>query len=98
MSGGADDPLIRELRERISAADRTILDALNERLRLVERIKHAKRERGLDFVDPGREQALLGELAAANGGPLSPDGVRETFTAVLALTKRELERAQATES
>jgi chorismate mutase len=42
-------------------------------------------------VDRDRERELIEALDAANGGPLSPDGVRELFTFVLELAKRELD-------
>ena len=42
-------------------------------------------------VDPERERALAGRLAAANGGPLSEDGLERLVAALLDLTKRELE-------
>jgi chorismate mutase len=84
------DPVLRELREQISDTDRAILDAVNARLELVARIKEHKQSRGIDFLDPAREQAMLGELRAANSGPLSEQGVQELLAALLDLTKREL--------
>ena len=88
----ADDPVLRELREQISGADRAILDAVNTRLELVARVKAHKESRGIDFLDPVREQAMFSELTAANSGPLSDQGIRELLAAVLELTKREVSR------
>ncbi|MGH3022827.1 MAG: chorismate mutase [Gaiellaceae bacterium] len=85
------DPRVRELRGRIGAADRAILGAVNERLELVRELREHKLAQGWTFVDRGREKRLLEELAGANGGPLSEDGLRKLFADVLALTKRELE-------
>jgi chorismate mutase len=90
----SDDPVLRELREQISAADRAILDAVNTRLELVARIKEHKESRGIDFLDPERERSMLEELAAANRGPLSKTGVHELLTSVLELTKREVTRRE----
>jgi chorismate mutase len=87
-----NDPLIKQLREQISDTDRAIVDALNKRLKLVERIKEYKESRGMDFVDPEREEWMLQYLARANRGPLSADGLRELFTEILDLTKREVDR------
>jgi chorismate mutase len=84
------DPLIDELRNRISANDRVILEALNTRLRLVAELKRYKESRGLDFRDPERERAMLRELAEANSGPLSDEGLRALLAALLDLTKREV--------
>ena len=49
----------------------------------------------MPFVDPGQEERLLARLAEANRGPLSDAGLRELFGLVLALTKREVARAEA---
>ena len=84
------DPVVRELRGRINAADRAILAAINERIELVRELREHKRANGFDFLDPGREERLLQALADANQGPLSEDGLRELFGDLLALTKREL--------
>ena len=51
-----------------------------------------KEELGVDFLDPAREEWLLQHLARSNRGPLSEDGLREIYTELLALTKRELGR------
>jgi chorismate mutase len=90
----AGDPVLRELREQISAADRAILDAVNARLELVARIKEYKESHGVGFLDPERERAMLRELSAANRGPLSGEGVEELLTGVLELTKREVARRE----
>ena len=84
------DPLIAELREQITAADRTILAGVNRRLELVDQLKRHKESVGVDFVDPERERRLIEELRADNRGPLSDEGVERLFQELLALTKREL--------
>ena len=85
------DPTVQRLRDEIAAVDRAILEDVNARIELVETIRRYKAEAGIPFVDRGREQELIEALAAANGGPLSADGVRELYTYLLDLTKRELE-------
>lgn len=87
-----DDPLIEQLREQIADLDRSIVETVNARLRLVAELKRHKESRGLDFHDPERERWLLQYLQRANGGPLSDDGLKELFDAVLGLTKREVAR------
>ena len=69
------------------------MEAINTRLKLVARLKRYKEERGLDFVDLEREEWMLNYLLRANRGPLSPEGLRELFTEILDLTKREVGRA-----
>jgi chorismate mutase len=90
-----NDPLIRQLREQISDADRTIIEAVNVRLKLVSRLKEYKESRGMSFVDPEREEWMLSYLARANRGPLSAEGLQEIFSEVLDLTKREVGRGEA---
>jgi chorismate mutase len=85
-----DDPVIKQLREQISDNDRALVDAVNRRLVLVGQLKRYKESRGLDFIDPEREEWMLRYLARANRGPLSADGLRLLFDELLALTKREV--------
>jgi chorismate mutase len=70
------------------------VEAINARLKLVARLKRYKEERGLDFVDLEREEWMLNYLLRANRGPLSADGLRELFTEILDLTKREVARSE----
>jgi chorismate mutase len=91
-----DDPLIKQLRQQISDTDRSIVDAFNARLRLVARLKSYKESRGIDFLDPEREEWMLQHLTRANRGPLSADGLTELFEEILDLTKREVRRGEET--
>jgi 3-deoxy-7-phosphoheptulonate synthase/chorismate mutase len=86
----ASDPLIARLREQITKTDLRILKAVNRRLELVRRLKEHKDAEGYEFVDKGREEALLAELERQNAGPLSTDGLRKLHAEILDLTKREL--------
>jgi chorismate mutase len=87
-----EDPLIKQLRQQISDTDRSIVEAINARLKLVAQLKRYKESRGIGFVDPEREEWMLQYLQRANRGPLSSDGLRELFEEVLDLTKREVGR------
>jgi chorismate mutase len=93
-SADAGDPLIRQLREQLSDNDVRIVEALNARLKLVARLKRVKEERGIDFLDPAREAWMLQYLTRANRGPLTPEGLREIYTELLDLTKREIARGE----
>jgi chorismate mutase len=86
----SSDPRVRELRAEITSTDHEIVRAVNRRLELVRRLKEHKAALGYDFLDKGREEALLDELERENRGPLSADGLRELHAALLDLTKREL--------
>jgi chorismate mutase len=87
---------IAELRERISANDRAILEAVNRRLELVAEMKAYKASRGIPFLDLSREEQMLRELVGENQGPLSEDGLRRLFAEILDLSKREVARTEAT--
>jgi len=87
-----DDPLIRRLREQVSDNDRALIEAMNRRLQLVAQMWEYKRSRGLDVLDPEREEWMLRYLSRANRGPLTQQGLEELFRAVLELTKEELTR------
>jgi chorismate mutase len=82
--------MIRQLREQISDTDRALVEAINVRLRLVQRIKDYKAQRGYDFVDPEREEWMLRDVQRANRGPLSPTGLEEIYGAILGLSKKEV--------
>ena len=94
MTARDPDPLIKQLREQISDTDRAIVDLVNRRLKLVAQIKRYKESRGMDFVDPDREQWMLNYLQRANRGPLSRGGVEELLHGILDLAKREVARAE----
>ncbi|MBV8065131.1 MAG: prephenate dehydrogenase/arogenate dehydrogenase family protein [Actinobacteria bacterium] len=83
----ADD--LADLRSRISAIDREVLEALNRRLELVRKVREHKEETGQPLIDAAREAELLDELARANGGPLGEPAVRSLFAAVLDVMKQE---------
>lgn len=83
---------VDRLRQEVADNDLGILAAVNRRLELVAELKRVKAERGMPFVDRGREEWMLGFLTAENQGPLSDEGLRELYTELLALTKRELGR------
>ena len=87
----ADDP-IRALRAELTALDERLVEAVNRRLELVLELKRVKEEHGIGFLDPAREEWLRAHLEAANGGPLSREGLHELVTELLDLTKREVGR------
>jgi chorismate mutase len=86
----SQDPVIRQLRHQVSDNDRALIEAINARLRLVTKLKQYKESRGMDFIDPEREEWMLRDMTRANRGPLSPEGLEQIYTAILDLTKREV--------
>ena len=84
------DPVINRLRDQISDNDRALVEAINARLRLVTKLKSYKESRGIEFVDPQREEWILQDLTRANRGPLSTESLREIYELIFDLTKREV--------
>ncbi len=85
------DPTVQQLRDDIAAVDRSILEDVNARIELVARIRRHKAETGVPFVDRNRERELIDALEEGNAGPLSAEGLRELYTYLLDLTKREVD-------
>ncbi|MGZ8782497.1 MAG: chorismate mutase, partial [Gaiellaceae bacterium] len=81
------------VRREISDLDRSLVELVNKRLKLVARLKRYKEEHGISFVDVAREEWMLQYLTRANRGPLSVEGLREIYTELLDLTKREVGRS-----
>jgi chorismate mutase len=84
-----EDVVIRQMRDQIIDNDLKLIQAINQRLTLVARLRGYKEERDLKFVDPSREEWMHRYLRGANKGPLSDDGLTEIYGHVLELTKRE---------
>jgi chorismate mutase len=84
-----EDVVIRQMRDQIIDNDLKLIQAINQRLTLVARLRGYKEERDLEFVDPSREEWMHRYLRGANKGPLSDDGLTEIYGHVLELTKRE---------
>ena len=89
MTSLSEDPVIQQHRAQIAALDRTILEALNQRIHLVKRLKDHKAAQGLGFHDAAQEERVLAALAQANPGPLSEEGLRDIFQLIMTWSKRE---------
>jgi len=83
------DPVIRQYREQISDNDLKMLEALNKRVKLVKRLKDYKDSQGIGFYDAAQEDWVITYLCRANRGPLSNEALREIYTVVLQVVKRE---------
>lgn len=83
------DPVVKQYREQISDNDLKILEALNKRIKLVQKLKAYKDSQGINFHDPAREGWILTYLLRSNQGPISEDGLREIFSVIIEVAKRE---------
>jgi chorismate mutase len=91
MPAQGDDPVVNRFREEISAADREILETVNRRIGLVRELHAYKLERGFPLGDPEREAALIEQLDRLNTGPLSSEGLREIYAAIVSEWRRQSE-------
>jgi chorismate mutase len=89
VSAPTPDPVIKHYREQISDNDLKILEAVNRRIKLVKSLKDYKESHGLSFYDPAQEDWVITYLCRANRGPLSNEGLREIYSLVLQVAKRE---------
>jgi chorismate mutase len=89
VSAPATDPVIKQYREQISDNDLKILEALNKRIKLVKTLKDYKESHGFSFYDPAQEDWVVTYLCRANRGPISNEGLREIYSLVLQVAKRE---------
>ena len=83
------DAVVRQMRDAIIDNDLKLLQAINQRLALVSRLRAYKLGQGLGFVDQAREDWMHRYLQGANRGPLAAQGLREIYGHLLDLTKRE---------
>ena len=95
MSTPNDDPVMKQFRDQISDNDLKIIDLINKRLSLVDRLWRYKAEHGIDMYNPEREEWMLTFLSRANRGPLSQDALRELYRAIVETTKSEATRLGA---
>src|SRR5215470_5647586 len=67
-------------REQIDSLDRSIVQLIQERARVVEEIGKIKREAHLPVLVPGREQQVIEKAQEmAKGGPLPADAVGRIY-------------------
>jgi chorismate mutase len=85
----ARDAVVRQMRDAIIDNDLKLLQAVNQRLELVSRLRAYKQSVDIEFVDQQREDWMHSYLQRANRGPLTARGLRELYDHLLELTKRE---------
>ncbi len=79
---------LAELRDRIEAMDRSIIEQVAARVELARRIGALKRERGVGELDPGREAAVIRQaVETGREHGLPGEAVRELFWNLMALCR-----------
>lgn len=82
-----DGSELERLREQIDAVDRVILERLNERARLVQRVGAAKAGSGSPVYDAARERDIVEALRGANPGPFPDAGLAPVFREIISATR-----------
>jgi len=95
VSAPNDDPVIKQFRDQISDNDLKIVDLINKRLKLVDKLWRYKAGHGVEVFNPEREEWMLTFVSRANKGPLSQDALRDVYRAIVDVTKDEAERLGA---
>jgi chorismate mutase-like protein len=74
---------LEKYRAQIDILDRRLLDLLNERTAIVERIGRIKQERKLAVYEPKREDQVYANILSHNHGPLSAEAVKRIFERII---------------
>jgi chorismate mutase len=74
---------LERCREQIDEVDLALLENLNQRTAIVERIGRIKQELGLAIYEPKREDQVLENVINHNGGPLPHDAVKRIFERII---------------
>lgn len=74
---------LEEFRVKIDAVDRSILQLLNERTRIVEEIGRVKQQAHLPIYEPKREDQVFDNVEQSNAGPLTQEAARRIFERII---------------
>lgn len=83
MSPDEAAQLLDEYRRQIDVIDIEIIDLLNQRTRIVEKIGSVKREAALPVYEPKREDMVFKNVISHNKGPLSEAAARRLFERII---------------
>lgn len=83
---GAGDPKtnIALLRQAIDEIDDKIMALINQRLLLAKQVGDFKKQDGIGITDSHREKEIMNRLLEKNKGPVSDNGLRNIFGAIIA--------------
>jgi chorismate mutase/prephenate dehydratase len=78
---------IADLRRQLDQLDRTIVESMNRRAELAQKIGPLKRSGAQSVYDPQREAEVLVQAVSSNQGPLSDAAVRAVFRELVSGTR-----------
>ena len=82
------DAELAALRQEIDSVDEQMVNLLNKRIEIAQRIGRVKKDKGLSVVDFSRERAVLSRVASLNNGPLPQDTLRLVYAEVMAAARK----------
>lgn len=80
-----------KLRQQIDALDRQLVDMLNERAKLANKIGEVKKTLALPVYNPKRETEVMQNVMNHSKGPMEPAAIKRLFERIIDETRR-LER------
>ena len=87
MSPEAKEHLL-ELRQKIDKVDLELLNALNQRAKIVMEVGKIKQKEQIEVLDKDRETALMKRLSEHNTGPLDEEMLQDLFLSIINILKR----------
>ena len=87
MSPDAKEHLL-ELRQKIDKVDLELLNALNQRAKIVMEVGKIKQKEQIEVLDKGREASLMKRLSEHNTGPLDEEMLQDLFQSIINILKR----------
>ena len=87
MSPEAKEHLL-ELRQKIDKVDLELLNALNQRAKLVMEVGKIKQKEQIEVLDKDREVVLMKRLSEHNTGPLDEEMLQDLFQSIINILKR----------
>ncbi|MBN8707447.1 MAG: chorismate mutase [Bacteroidetes bacterium] len=80
-----------KLRQQIDALDRQLVDMLNDRAKLANKIGEVKKTLALPVYNPKRETEVMQNVMNHSKGPMEPAAIKRLFERIIDETRR-LER------
>jgi chorismate mutase/prephenate dehydratase len=78
---------LEELRRQIDSIDDKLLELLNERIKVVQKVGELKHRTGGAIYRPEREKAIVERLIKQNSGPLTEPAIEAIFLEIFAVAR-----------
>ncbi|MCW5980899.1 MAG: chorismate mutase [Bryobacteraceae bacterium] len=75
--------VLADYRNQIDEIDRRLVQLLNERTRIVEKLGRVKQELRMPIYEPRREDEVFQNVADSNEGPLPSDALKRLFERIV---------------